>query len=222
MQAMNNAELIAKLKDLRESLRQLGALEVAPGLQTRLDVEECIRLASAPSPDSAEPVAWMNERTGACISHNERTRAMRIKTDTGSAAMSYVEEYTIPLYAHPPKPDPQQVELTDDEVSRVSVIDNVDPAQAAYLEHIGQQGTYLDGMVHGLRYARDNGYLAPRYVMVSETAHMSVEPTAPAKPFPVEEVMDCIAEQDRGDWRDDNPHTWSELRARLQAKFGNR
>ena len=78
----------------------------------------------AEQPD-VRPVAWMNERTGACISDNERSRAMGIKADTRSVAMSYVEDYTMPLYAHPPQ--------QPDVAGWIPVSDKLPTAEGKYL-----------------------------------------------------------------------------------------
>ena len=92
----------------------------------------------------------------------------------------------------------QPKRLTDEEIERIAVIDNVDAEQAAYLEKIGKQGIYLDGMMHALRYTRDNGHIGG---------------------LSVDEAQECLVDhltQYGADWSEKARHS---LRARLTAKL---
>lgn len=100
-----------------------------------------------------QPVAWMDE--------------------DGTIYYDKTQKGSIPLYAHPPaSPQPAKV-LTDEEIERIQDEDHAEEERNGefdrdcykddeiYQIYMERSHAWTEGKRDGLRYARDNGYLAP-------------------------------------------------------------
>lgn len=141
-------------------------------LTLEMSREAIAALRAMPTQESAEPVEVTIDRL---------IRIAPITTHMGAVqTASVVLRHALTnehLYTHPPKTDQTRVVLTDEEIKRIlntnCYEDLNDSRQGGYVTS-SDHDAYDMGMLAGLLYARDGGYLAP------------------AKLLPMDEVMEVV------------------------------
>ena len=150
-----------KIKEILEQIINADLNDLAVKYHD-LATEALVELNLAQKEPSPEPVAWMTK--DGRISTLDVTSKTRGGTQWGP--QYFGEHWCIPLYAHPPQKSEAPKVLTDEAVERISdkVADDTWPGRNGDNLPHGYERAWCDvsnAAKDALRYARDNGYLAP-------------------------------------------------------------